>query len=129
MGLEGKVTFTGLVSSYELPQVLKDAECLVLARPDTLQAKYGFPTKLGEYLLTENPVVVTSVGEIPLYLDDHVNAYLTTPGDSSKIASSIIEALTSSTANEIGKAGAVVAKTNFNCEIESQKVISFFFRN
>ena len=48
---------------------------LVLARPDNIQAKGGFPTKLGEYLATGNPVVVTKVGEIPNYLIDGVNAF------------------------------------------------------
>lgn len=59
-----------------MPQMLKNAEALVLDRPNSLQAQYGFPTKLGEYLLTGNPVVVTKVGDIPLYLKDGVSALL-----------------------------------------------------
>lgn len=127
LGLKDKVRFTGMISSSEMPQMLKNAECLVLARPESKQAKYGFPTKLGEYLLTCNPVVVTEVGEIPLYLKDRVDAFLAKPGDVDEIASCIIEALTSSDAKRIGLSGCEVAKKHFNSEIETKKVIDFFF--
>lgn len=125
-GIKDKVRFMGLIPSSEMPQMLKNAECLVLARPESKQAKYGFPTKLGEYLLTGNPVVVTAVGEIPLYLKDRQDAYLPEPGNVDDIASCIYEALTSVNAKSIGQSGCNVAKENFNSEIESRKVASFF---
>lgn len=56
LGIKDKVIFTGIVESERIPQLLKNAEVLALARPDSLQAQCGFPTKLGEYLLTGNPV-------------------------------------------------------------------------
>ena len=74
MGIEDKVVFTGKVQAEKMPQLLKNARVLALARPNNLQAQYGFPTKLGEYLLTGNVVVITSVGDIPLYLKDEENA-------------------------------------------------------
>lgn len=126
LGIKDRVVFTGPIPSTEIPQLLKNADCLVLARPESKQAKYGFPTKLGEYLLTGNPVVVTEMGEIPLYLRDRVDAYLPKPGDIEGIATSIIEALTSPKANQIGMSGCKVAKENFNSEIETKKVTTFF---
>ena len=60
----------------EVPQLLMDSEVLALDRPNSIQAQCGFPTKLGEYLLTGNPVVVTKVGDIPLFLEDGVSALL-----------------------------------------------------
>ena len=59
-----------------MPKYLCNAKLLALARPDSIQAQGGFPTKLGEYLATGRPVVVTKVGEIPDYLEDGVNAFL-----------------------------------------------------
>ena len=126
LGIKDKVIFTGPIPSTKIPQMLKNADCLVLARPESKQAKYGFPTKLGEYLLTGNPVVVTAVGEIPLYLKDRQDAYLPKPGDVDDIASCIYEALTSVNAKSIGQSGCNVANENFNSEIESKKVASFF---
>ncbi len=87
--LKDKVIFTGPVKSDEMPQKLYDAEILALARPDNKQAQYGFPTKLGEYLATGNPIVITSVGEIPLFLKDDENAFLSPPDDHVAFASKL----------------------------------------
>lgn len=122
-----KVVFCGLVSSKDLPQMLKNAECLVLARPDNKQAKYGFPTKLGEYLLTENPVVVTRVGDIPFFLENGISAFLANPDDIEDIAAKIEEALSSPNSKIIGEKGAEVARLCFNSDIEAKKVGTFMF--
>lgn len=127
LGLTERVVFTGPIPREEMPQMLKNAEVLVLARPDNLQAKYGFPTKLGEYLLTMNPVVLTKVGDIPLFLKDGESAYIATPGDENEIASKIVEALTSTNAKTIGENGALVAMQQFNSEIESKKITDFIY--
>lgn len=127
LGIEDRVVFTGPIPREEMPQMLKNAEALVLARPDNIQAKYGFPTKLGEYLLTENPVVLTRVGDIPLFLKDGESAYIATPGDIEEIASKMIEALTSPKALIIGKNGAEVAMQEFNSEIEAKMITDFIY--
>ena len=127
LGLTEKVVFTGPIPREAMPQLLKNAETLVLARPDNVQAKYGFPTKLGEYLLTENPVVLTSVGDIPLFLKDGENAYIALPGDVEEIASKIIESLTSPEAKNVGEMGAKVALQHFNSEIEAKKITDFIY--
>lgn len=125
--IEDRVVFTGPISREDMPQMLKNAEALVLARPDNIQAKYGFPTKLGEYLLTENPVVLTKVGDIPKFLNDGESAYLATHGDVEEIASKMIEALSSPDAPIIGKNGAGVAMREFNSEIEAKKITDFIY--
>ena len=127
LGIEDRVVFTGPIPREDMPQMLKNAEALVLARPDNVQAKYGFPTKLGEYLLTENPVVLTSVGDIPLFLKDGESAYIAKPGDVEEIASKMIEALSSPIAQKIGKQGAAVAMKEFNSEIEAKKITDFIY--
>ena len=127
LGIEDRVVFTGPIPREDMPQMLKNAEALVLARPDNIQAKYGFPTKLGEYLLTENPVVLTKVGDIPLFLKDGESAYIATPGDVEEIALKMIEALTSPYSQTIGKRGAAVAMSEFNSEIEAKKITDFIY--
>ena len=81
LGITDEVVFTGLVAPTEMPKLLCNATMLALSRPDNLQAANGFPTKLGEYLATSNPVVVTSVGDIPLFLKDKESALLANPND------------------------------------------------
>ena len=128
LGIEDRVVLTGIVSSEEIPQLLKNAEVLALARPDNLQAKYGFPTKLGEYLLTENPVVVTSVGDIPLFLKDGISALLSEPSNVEMFAEKILWALDNpKEASAIGKAGASIALKEFNSEIETKKLLNVMY--
>lgn len=124
LGIEEKVNFTGVIPSEKMPQILKNAELLALDRPDNLQAHYGFPTKLGEYLLTGNPVVVTSVGDIPHYLDDGVSALVVPPSNAELFSQKIIWALNNPTeAKAIGENGRSVALKHFNSMIESEKII------
>ena len=47
-GIHDRIFMSGAVPGNEMPQYLKNAEVLVLSRPDNIQAAYGFPTKLGE---------------------------------------------------------------------------------
>ena len=125
LGIEDRIVFIGIVSSEKMPQILKDAEVLALARPDNLQAKYGFPTKLGEYLLTGNPVVITSVGDIPYFLKDGVSALISDPSNIEIFAKKLLWAIENpKEALKIGKAGADIALTHFNSVIETQKILN-----
>lgn len=126
LGLNDAVVFTGIVSSDKLPQILKNASVLLLDRPDSLQAQCGFPTKLGEYLLTENPIVVTKVGDIPLFLKDGQSALLAEERNAEDFSSKIIWALENPEESaRIGKAGAMVALKEFNYLTEAKKIIEY----
>lgn len=121
-GIADRVVFTGAVDADRMPQLLTDAEALILARPDNIQAHYGFPTKVGEYLLTGNPTVVTAVGDLPRFLTNGVNAYIAKAGDIDDIASKIKEAVCSTDAKTVGQRGKQTALENFNNQTESRKV-------
>lgn len=124
LDIEKNVVFTGVVHNNEMPQLLKDARILALDRPDNMQAKYGFPTKLGEYLLTENPVVITSVGDIPLFLQDGESALIASPNKPEEFAEKICWAIDHPIeAKIIGTNGKIVAEKNFNYLTETQKIL------
>ena len=125
LGVTGKVFFTGVVPSSEIPQMLTNAEIVALDRPENIQAKYGFPTKLGEYLLTGNPVVITKVGDIPLFLTDGINALIAEPDCPESFAEKLDWALShKEEARKIGLAGKQVALQSFDAAIETGKIIS-----
>lgn len=125
LGIEDRVVFTGTVSRDEIPQLLKNAEILALDRPDNLQAQYGFPTKLGEYLLTGNPVVVTKVGDIPMFLKDEESALLTDPNNAQDFANKLCWAIDNpDKAKIIGENGKKVAEQNFNYLTEAKKLVN-----
>lgn len=126
LGLLDAVCFTGIIPYDGMPQILKNAEVLALARPDNIQAKFGFPTKLGEYLLTGNPVVLTSVGDIPLFLKDGESALLSKPNDIQAFAEKLNWTLENrEKALKIGEKGKAMADEYFNYKKESKKIIDF----
>lgn len=130
LNLEDRVVFTGVVSAKEMPQLLVNADVLALDRPDNKQAKYGFPTKLGEYLLSGNPVVVTSVGDITKFLTDGVSALIARPQNPKNFADKLLWALTyTEEAICLGGRGKMIALEFFNSLTETQKLYSFMFPN
>jgi glycosyltransferase involved in cell wall biosynthesis len=130
LGIQDKVVHCGIVPYAEMPQLLKDARILALDRPLTEQAKYGFPTKLGEYLSTGNIVVVTNVGDIPLFLKDGESALLAEPKNEHEFAEKICWALEHpSESNKIGQKGKEVAKKCFNYIRETRKIAECMLDN
>lgn len=128
LGVQDKVEFTGRVPSGDMPQILKDATILALARPDNLQAQNGFPTKLGEYLATANPVVVTSVGDIPLFIHNKDNGLLAKPGDENDfakqlcwVADNLVEAI------EMGNRGKELVDKSFSSKEEVKKALKYIY--
>lgn len=124
LDLVDSVIFVGRKSPDEVPQLLKNASILALDRPDSLQAQNGFPTKLGEYLLTENPVCVTNVGDIPMFLKDGVSALIAEHDSVEDFASKLLWVIEHpAEALEIGKRGAKVARVHFNPMTEAKKML------
>lgn len=124
LGLQQSVRLTGVITAEKMPQVLKDALLLVLNRPDNLQAKNGFATKIGEYLLTENPVVLTSVGDFPLFFKDGVNAFVSVPDNPTQFANKMIQALSDyDKAKIVGLNGAKLALDNFTYQSVTKKIV------
>lgn len=130
LGIKDRVVFTGIIPAKEMPQILTNAAVLALARPNNLQAQNGFPTKLGEYLLTGNPVVVTKVGDIPLFLKDGESALLAEPDNVEEFAEKLCWALENTEAPMIiGKRGKEVAMKSFNATIETTRIRDIMFVN
>lgn len=122
--LEDRVYMPGVVSADVLPQYLKNADVLALARPDNVQAAYGFPTKLGEYLLTGNPVVVTRVGELDDFLRDKESCLFARPDSVEDFAAQLLWVLANpDEAKRIGENGKRVAERCFNYSVEAQKIV------
>ena len=116
LGLADRVTYLGVLSKEQIPAFVCNADLLVLSRPDSHQAQGGFPTKLGEYLASGNPVCVTKVGEIPNYLIDNVSAFMAELGNPIK-------------AKEVAQKGKEVAETEFNLQTQSEKLFMFLQDN
>ncbi len=125
-GMEIEVQFTGRIENSEVMNFLTDCNLLVLTRPDNLQTRYGFPSKLPEYLSTGRPVLVSKVSDIPVYLKDRVSAYLLDEVSPSTVAGKIEYIMQNyAEATEVGRRGYEVAKAVFNNEVQGRRVVEF----
>jgi len=79
----------GRIPRDEALRLLRSAEVLVIPRPYSLQAEFGFPTKLGEYLETGRPVVTTDVGDIKFRLQDRTHACVVPASDDVALSEAI----------------------------------------
>ncbi len=124
LGISNFVDFKGRVNREVITNKILEAKMLVLPRPDSLQAKHGFSTKLGEYLATGNPTLVTSVGEIPDYLTDNLDCYMAVPGNVESLKNKILEIIEDyPKAKKVGSRGRKIAEIHFNNMNQTKKII------
>lgn len=77
--LNSMVFLMGYIEYLDVKAVLESATLLVSSQPNSLRAKGGFPTKLGEYWSSGIPVLFTDVGEIGMFVKDGENGFLVPP--------------------------------------------------
>ena len=120
------VIFSGLVDFKEISGLLHTCNILVLARPSGLFAEAGFPTKLGEYMACKKPVVITKVGDIPMYLEDGKNAMLAEPDNPQSISDKIIYLIDNTLkSKEIGEDGYKWACDKLEYNKASKRILDF----
>jgi len=126
LGMQDKIIYSKPIDSEKVVNLIMNADVLVLPRPDSYQAQGGFPTKLGEYLATSKPVIVTRVGEIPNYLQHQKSAFLIEPGSVESIVIALKDALSDyEKASKIGLEGRKVAESHFCSNIQSGRLSQF----
>lgn len=115
LGVGDRVDFTGQVVHSQIAGYLHEASVLVLARPSSQQADAGFPTKLGEYLASGRPTVVTLTSDIGQYVKDGESAFLIPPDDVDALAEKLRQVLADPKAAEaVASAGRLVAEEFFD---------------
>jgi glycosyltransferase involved in cell wall biosynthesis len=120
------VIFTGLIPYAQIPGKLKTCDVLVLARPSGTQADAGFPTKLGEYFACKKPVVITKVGDMPVFFKDGIDALLAEPDNPASVASKILWVKEHKTkSDQIAQNGYLWAKKNLDYKIGTENFIWF----
>lgn len=120
-----RIHFLGAIHKDKIPPFLKNAEILALARPNSKQAEGGFPTKLGEYLATGNPVCVTNVGEISKYLKHEESAFIAQPDDVKSFKNVLQLAIRSQNAKFVGLNGQKIASEYFDKTKQTQFLSDF----
>jgi glycosyltransferase involved in cell wall biosynthesis len=118
LDLENHVIVVGRVNSETVPSIISNAMALVSFRPSSLQAHFGFPTKIIEYLCTGNPVITTLTGELRNYLLNNINCFVVKFDDTQNSAFTIIYLLSNKEkSKEIGHRGRELVLKEFNSEL------------
>ena len=91
---QNRVFLKGRVDYEQVPAILAGATLLVTAQPNTKRAEGGFPTKMGEYMMTGVPMIVTDVGEISQYVTHKKDCYMVPPESPHEYAETLRYALT-----------------------------------
>jgi glycosyltransferase involved in cell wall biosynthesis len=126
LNLAGRMAFTGAVARSEIPARLAAGDIMALLRRSGAFSTASLPTKLGEYLVTGKPVVVTNIGDISHYLQDGVNAFLPPPDDIAAFARALQHViLHPEEAREVGRRGREVAESQFNSHLHAERIIEF----
>jgi glycosyltransferase involved in cell wall biosynthesis len=89
LDLHSFIVETGWLLTQEVVAAMSAADILVAPKLDHIANVAGVPAKLAEYLAVERAVVVSRVGDIPLYVTDREDALLCEPGDPESLAGAL----------------------------------------
>ncbi len=125
-GLDGIVRVEPAVPLDQVPAVLATADITLLPRAGGEFSDAGFPNKVGEYLASGRPMVVTAVGDIPKYLTDGVHARVVAPDRPADFAQAVVELLDSpQAADAMGAAGRQRALELFESTAVAERLVGF----
>lgn len=127
--LENRVFYMGNIAPDDLHSEFLKYHLLILPRPDTRQAEFGFSTKLGEYLLSGIPVLITDVSDNALYIKDGYNGYIIPPGSVPDLVDKILDIAENYNlhAGSIAENARKTAAENFHNSLFTGKLNDFLF--
>lgn len=109
------IQYVGYLEDAEFYRFLQQADVLCVTRTGSTYANAGFPFKLGEYLATGNPVIVSDVGDVRSYLRHMEDAIIIEPGNASAIAGALEYCLDHpEAASKIGLSGEAKCRRYFD---------------
>lgn len=125
--LENDVVFLGYLDDEILKSYEKSCSLMIICKYDTLQNKYCFSTKLGEYLAFGKPVIITNIGEAVCYLKDGENAIVVDWRMLDDMADAICRLLSDKEfASHIGINGRNTCIEEFNYLKHGKRMIEYF---
>jgi glycosyltransferase involved in cell wall biosynthesis len=126
LDLENCVKLMGRATYEDVPKILMRSDILVSSQPDSIRAQGGFPTKLGEYLLSGRPSVFTRSSGISDYVNNREHLYLVEPEKPEEYAATLKEIIENyEIAKEIGEKGRNYIISEYDSELQAEKLVKF----
>jgi len=85
------IYYNGIIPHDNILIEMRKMNLLILPRPLNKQTNFGFSTKLGEYLISGVPVLVTNVSDNGLYIKDGHNGFMVDEISSNGFESKIVQ--------------------------------------
>jgi glycosyltransferase involved in cell wall biosynthesis len=121
LGLEDRVSFSGLLPRSELPKRFRSADIFVF--PSVWNELFGIP--LAESMSAGVPIVATRVAGIPEVVEEGKTGLLVERGNASALAEAILRLLEDDhLRNSMGQAGRQRVLENFSWETITENVLS-----
>jgi len=121
-----KINYRGYLSDDEYYSVLNSADIPCVTRIDSGYACAGFPFKLGEFLATGKPVIVSRVSDVDRFLVHKHNAMLVKAGSSNEIYGAVEFLINNpNVAEAIGRRGREAADSFFDHKKQGKTLIRF----
>ena len=125
--LWSRVHFLGDIDEDSLISYQAHCDFVIVNKVDSVQNRYNFSTRLGEYLALGRPIITSDVGEVKNYLQNNVSCLFVDPTNQDELVAAIIRVLKDSDfARTIGNNGRSIAKTRFDYKANSRTINSFF---
>jgi len=123
LGLQDRVTITGLVAPTAVRHTLAAASVLVLPNaPSAISERYTSPLKLFEYLTMGRPIVASDLPAIREVLADDRSAVLVPAGDARALGHALVALKNApAAAAELGRA-ALSLSTRFTWEARAERI-------
>lgn len=130
-GFSDHLFYMGNINPELLQNEFSKYHLLVLPRTLNRRTKYGFSTKLTDYLVSSTPVLVTDVSDNALIIKDNHNGFIIEPGSPSKMTDKILEIIDgySSRAGNIVANAQRTAREMLDYRLYTRKLIDFFFND
>ena len=129
--IKSKVFYLGHIVPDKLTQEFRKYNLLILPRPLNKQTKYGFSTKLSEYLVSGVPVLVTDVSDNSFYIKDGYNGFIIPPGSLSEMVRKIFDIIDNYNKYfyTVTTNAYKTAQENFDYKLFTSTLINFFFKD
>jgi glycosyltransferase involved in cell wall biosynthesis len=125
--LKKRIRFLGQIKQNMIPSVFAQCNTLVLSRPLERFSLAGFPQKLPEYMALGRPVIVTDVGDIPLYVRDGIDGFVVKPGNPVAFANAIDEIMRLSDYGfKMGVSAWERGKSVFDSNLNAERLLRYF---
>jgi glycosyltransferase involved in cell wall biosynthesis len=123
------IRYMGYLDDSEFVAFLQKADVLCITRTGSTYANAGFPFKLGEYLATGNPVVVSDVGDVSYYLENMKDAIIVKADDVAEVEKAMEFCIRNpEEVSQIGLNGQLKCKQYFDPSIIGSKFLELMHR-